>query len=230
MLHLVHARARPTRSYLGGVPRGLPEWVPSFVDEEGEDADEDAMSFVGQFDFAEAAAQESHEWLPAEGRLYLFYNLRWCPGGYAPEHRRGFAVRYVAGTPSAPIDEWEQAWPEWPDGDLLGLDDRRVPLAFTTEPADGAIGSWAGPDMDDVIQTARLARAGYDAGGDVDPDDPDVRAILGAPGDLRVLLTIDASTLDDWEGVADRLHVVVEAADTRRGEFASAWVAAGYDE
>jgi uncharacterized protein YwqG len=218
-------------SKLGGDPE-LPEGLdwPESVKE--------PRAFLAQIDLAEVRASDGPEWLPAEGRLYAFYD----------EWRAGFAdeVRIVSSNDPAgpPMPSPPTLAPKWrfperrtaflpfksiPSLDWLGVD--TADLDVSEEELDNLSDAPDAPFGDELqhriggypseiqgsemrLECEYLAR-GLKAGREEPPPN-----ILRASRTWRLLLQIDsdpALTMNFGDG--GRLHVFIRERHARAGDF-----------
>lgn len=222
-------------SYIGGRPPAHPrfEWPRH----EGR-----PLTFMASLDLAGFGAIG---WLPPEGRLLFFYDLKDQPWGCGPEERARFAVRYLAASTAFEGEAEEPAGmkSEW------RLPRRTVePEVLRLPPADTTVLEQLekqGIDVDDGMEAlfelteeiygpAPQHQVGGPPSAVQDPDmgqdcvrlqaklDPDARK--GDPAEWKLLLQFD--TDDDlgimW-GDAGRMYFWVREEDARRADFDQVW-------
>ncbi|NOT55970.1 MAG: DUF1963 domain-containing protein [Deltaproteobacteria bacterium] len=78
-----------TRSYLGGAPPLCHRLL--WPTNNGR-----PLSLLACIDCTELPQSTELDWLPKTGQLLFFYDLQEQPWGYAPQHRGGSAVIYLA--------------------------------------------------------------------------------------------------------------------------------------
>lgn len=227
-LLLVPAKS-PGLSKLGG----LPELPPSIAWPQGDEA---PPAFVAQVDIAAFRAHGGFDWLPPDGRLYVFFDdarigaadcgkviYSTSPPGPAvsapaglPENRR-FGERRVGFMRFTSLPSWDWLDEDWPDASIDWdgfdlLDD----CDFGDE-IEHRIGGYPseiqGGQM--ALECEHLHR-----GITRDYAAPVPDALRRASWQWRLLLQIDsdpAIRMNWWD--AGRLYVFVRARDAKRGDF-----------
>lgn len=222
------------RSRLGGLPQMTSDWPRS---------DGRALGFVAQLDLPSLRAAGGPDWLPAEGRLLVFYDFEHQPWGIGPSDLGTFVVRHEVGEAplaQAPVDLIEDArFPACPvtyvqarsyagwerlsvDWNSLGKqDDRELERILDEQaPAEPAhqIGGYPAPIQGDHMEAdcERIVSGLFEA-----PEG----APQHEPQDWRLLLQLDTDhEVGLMWGDTGRIYVWVREQDARAGDFSKAWL------
>jgi uncharacterized protein YwqG len=221
----------PAFSKLGGEPE-LPEGLtwPEGVKE--------PRAFLAQIDLAEVRASDGPEWLPAEGRLYAFYD-DWR-AGFADEVRILSSIE-PPGPPVAPPSRLAPKWRfqerrsaflpfrsipslDWLGVDLMDLDVSEEELDELSEAPDKPFGDELqhriGGYPSEIQNGQMRLECEYLARGLEAEAGPPPPNILRASKTWRLLLQIDSDPgLKMGWGDAGRLYVFIREADSRKGDF-----------
>lgn len=235
---------RAPASFLGGRPPACPGWTWP------RGADGRPLTFLGGVGLSEV---EGTPWLPRAGWLLFFYDVVEQPWGFRPEHRHGWAVRYVADPssctgekappgeaappelPRRPVRLERVDLPPLPEGDAIEV------LALTDEEADALlalrdaafgdhphhqIGGRPDPIQDSGMELeCQLASNGLDVGGPEGYRDPRADALRSGAADWRLLLQLDSDReLGVMWGDLGMLYFWVREEDARRAHFDDVWV------
>ena len=239
----MEARARPCirlapggdgRSRLGGLPQMTSDWPRS---------DGRALGFVAQLDLPTLRAVGGPDWLPAEGRLLVFYDFEHQPWGIEPSDLGTFVVRHEVGEaplaqapgdlhedaqfPAYPVTYvqarsyagWERLSVDW--NSLSKQEDRELERMLDEQaPAEPAhqIGGYPAPIQADGMEDdcQRIVSSLFDAA-------------MGAPQsrseDWRLLLQVDSDNeVGFMWGDTGRIYIWVREQDARAGDFSKAWL------
>jgi uncharacterized protein YwqG len=221
----------PAFSKLGGEP----ELPPGHAWPEGA---KEPRAFLAQIDLAEVRASDGPEWLPAEGRLYAFYD-EWR-AGFTDEVRMLFSLE-PAGPPVAAPAALGAKWRfqerraaflpfrsipslDWLGVDLAELDVSDAELDELADAPDEPFGDELqhriGGFPSEIQETRMALDCEYMARG-LEPERGEPPpAILRASRTWRLLLQIDSDPpLGMAWGDAGRLYVFVRDAHARKGDF-----------
>jgi|UPI00083A897E hypothetical protein len=218
----------PAFSKIGGRPE-LASDVSWPVGEEG------PLAFVAQIDLEAVKSEIGFDWLPEEGRIYLFFDderngladcgkiifTRAAPGPEAnppqplPKHRR-FDERRVnfRRFTSLPSEDW--LGEEWPSGLSLGEGATLEEATFGDDP-DHRVGGYPS----EIQASQMFLECEYlHRGLTLDYRAPVPDDLLQASRQWRLLLQIDsdpALKMNWWDG--GRLYVFARTRDVKRGDF-----------
>jgi uncharacterized protein YwqG len=228
-----------TKSYLGGDPY-LPTGMP-WPAKDGKD-----LTFLASLDLGEVSATAVIPWLPKEGKLLFFYDVKNQPWGFDPKDREGWSVIHIG---EIGVDETAKieplpkyfvefktlvSLPDWQRFEQLGveLDDSDIDtyidgyFEWIGEEPGHQVGGYPRPVQgDDMELEAQLASNGIYCGDASGYQSEEGRKLAAGAKDWRLLLQFSSDDDLDvtWGDVGD-LYFWVKQQDAMKGDFSDVWL------
>ena len=223
-------------SYLGGDPH-----LPG--DHEWPERSNKPLSFLACLDLAEIATTATIDWLPAQGKLLIFYDMEEQPWGFDPKDRDGWSVLHIEQQSREPTRESVElpkhpvcfkpfrSLPGWERLPKLGVtltDDEfdTYDEGVYNQNTEHQIGGYPLPVQNDYMEEeAQLASHGLYLGDAYAYSSKEGKELLPGAKDWRLLLQI---ATDDELGVmwgdVGSLYFWVQEERAKQGDFSNVWL------
>jgi uncharacterized protein YwqG len=231
-------------SFFGGAPSIVPVSWPS---KQGK-----RLDFLAQIDLAEVQAVLPMDWLPKQGVLLFFYDIKGSAWGFDPKDRGSWAVihQYVSageltppGSPP-PSDPARgrvfvsfraiQSFPSWERSEVGALNlseeegEALIELGeqqFGSQPKH-QLGGFPDPIQSDSMEAeCQLASNGIYCGDQKHLRDPRVPDLAKGAAEWRLLMQIDSDSSAGFSwGDGGMLYFFVRERDVRAGDFSEVWM------
>ena len=240
-IHLIGQEA-VSRSHLGGTPELPPDFV--WPSHQGK-----PLSFLACLELAQLHQALRIDWLPPNGALLFFYDLKNHPWGYDPKNRDSWSVVHLPeGGPDWVVPKTQsislprlnvrpkciRTLPSWEREPILALsltdEESDLYLDLTDKPygdaAQHQIGGFPSPVQGDEMELqCQLTSHGLFCGDSTGYNSPEAQPLKAGAADWRLLLQIDSD--DDLEvmwGDLGKLYFWIQESTARQADFSNAWV------
>jgi uncharacterized protein YwqG len=239
-LHLVVEHGK-SRSYF----LGEPEFKESFS---WPHRSEKPLDFIAAIDCAEMQNALNIDWLPTDGALLFFYDMKNQPWGYDPKDQGGWAVVHVPHQlPCRDVAPFQseksrrairfrpfESLPSWERPAIEQLDmtdeegDTYCDLCdglFEQNPKHQLIGFPSPVQGDHMELESQLASNGIYCGNEKGYKSPEAKRLEAGAAEWRLLLQIDSDdALDFMWGDAGVLYFWIREEDARNRNFSKTWL------